>query len=456
MNDYTLIVKNKFLSALNEYAPNDGFGTVVVGFSGGADSVCLLHLFYSFRSDLSLDVIAAHINHGIRGQEAFDDAEFCRNFSRNLQIPFEYLEVDCVASAKSKGISVEECGREIRYDFFNSLCTDDSYTIATAHNANDNAETILFNLSRGAGLKGVCGIPSVRGNIIRPLIYCTRQEIEGYCHENGLSFVTDSTNLCDDYTRNKIRHNVLPVLGEVNSAAVKNISSFSTKVSSVCDFMEKTAQKALKDAVLQDGYYSCEYLLSLHNAVLSECIILLFSYFSQRRLDTEKVISIIGLLSSGGRIQIYSNIYAEVIKNKFRFFEYDTDSGDSELYLEDFDNKCIPFNGYNVKVTKYGNNLKKVNKNVLDNSVDCDKIVGSLKIRTRSEGDKFSLYHRKVTKSLKKLFNELSVPVEERDRIPVLCDDIGVVWVYSLGTDSRCRINEDSCNIIFIGGETND
>lgn len=456
MNDFTLIVKNKFLSALNEFVHLDGSNTIVVGFSGGADSVCLLHLLNRVSKDLSLNVVAAHINHGIRGQEAVSDAEFCKNFCRKLHIPFEYIEVDCIAAAKSKGMSVEECGREIRYDFFNSLCFDSSYKIATAHNANDNAETVLFNISRGSGIKGACGIPPGRDNIIRPLLYCSRLEIEGYCRENNLEFVTDSTNLCDDYTRNKIRHNVLPVLAEVNSAAVKNIALFSNKAASVCDFVEQSAQDALKKAHMQDGYYNCEYLLSLHNAVLTECIIIMFSSFAERSLDTNKVTKVIDLMVNKGRIQIYGNIYAEAIKNKFRFFVYEDTDRNTELFIDDFDGKCFSFNGYNLELSKYGKNLKKVNKNILDNSVDCDKIVGRLKIRTRAEGDKFSLYHRKVTKSLKKLFNELSVPVEERDRIPVLCDDVGIVWVYSLGTDSRCRINEESCNIIFIEGETND
>jgi tRNA(Ile)-lysidine synthase len=456
MNDFTLIVKNKFLSALNEYSMTDGVSHIVVGFSGGADSLCLLHLLNGVKNDFGFNIVAAHVNHGIRGDEAVKDADFCADFCKTQGIEFKLLEADCVALAEENGQSVEECGRQIRYEFFNSLCQNDAYRIATAHNANDNAETLLFNLARGTGLKGASGIPRVRGNIIRPIIFCTRDEIEGYCTENNLYFVTDSTNLCDEYTRNKIRHNALPVLAEVNSGAIKNITAFTEYTNEVCDLLSGMTQSAIKEAHISNDYYNADFLSSLHTVVKTECIIELFKRISDETLDRQKVKAVADLLLKKGRIQIYGNIYAECIKNEFRFFRNDNISNYEEIIVDFNHYSELVFNGYTINVTEYDNNLKIVNKNILDNLIDCDRIVGHLKLRTRREGDKITLINRKVSKSLKKLFNEKAIPLEERNKIPVLCDDCGVVWVYGVGTDNRVKVNNNSSNIIFVGGKTND
>lgn len=450
------IVTQKALSFLSKCSVTAGASHIVVGLSGGADSLCLLHVLNSIKDEFGFSLSAAHVNHGIRGKEADEDADFCRSFCQRIGIDFYLSEIDCVALAKGSGMTVEEYGRKARYDFFNKLCLDNTYLIATAHNANDNAETLLFNLARGTGIKGASGIPGVRDNIIRPLLSCTRDEIEDYCREYNLQYVTDSTNLCDDYTRNKIRHKALPVLCEVNDAAIRNINAFTEGVSDVCDFMKTVTAEAVQKAYLDNGFYDADYLLSLHRAVQSECVISVFSKICSQALDKQKVNSIIGLLKNKGRIQVFGNIFAECFKNKFRFFINEVATSNEEVILSLDSCEEVLFNGYKLRLEKIGNNSKKINKKFLDNLIDCDKIVGKLFLRTRCEGDSFTLHNRRVTKSLKKLFNELAIPVELRDKIPVLCDDEGIVWVYSVGTHSRYRIDDNSSNIIFIGGETND
>lgn len=453
MNNYSVIVKNKVLSALNEYSMLENAKTVLVGFSGGADSVCLLHLLNSLKGELTINVKATHINHGIRGDEAKRDMDFAISFCADNNIPIKTFSFDCVSEAKRSKESLEECGRRLRYQAFSELC-DDSTKIATAHNANDNAETVLFNLSRGASVKGVCGIPPVRDNIIRPLIYCSREEIEGYCKENDLSFVTDSTNLCDDYTRNKIRHNALPVLCEVNSSAVSNITNLSQSARDVCEFILFEAQNALDKAFVLENTYDAGFLKTLHKAVLNEVIVIAYSRFSCDSLNREKINMISELISSGGRIQIYGNETVEVVKGKLRFFlSQDNINVHSEIkisYRGEYS-----FGEYLVNISDFTDYSKNINRNVLDNLIDCDKINGNLFLRSRKEGDKFDLYKRNVSKSLKKLFCELNIPVEKRDEIPVLCDDDGVVWIYSVGTCARCHITDSSSNIIYVRGENN-
>ncbi len=447
------IIKNKFLSAIKDYSMLDGADNIIVGFSGGADSVCLLHLLKSYEDEFSFKVSAAHINHGIRGDEAKRDEAFCIDFCEKYNIPFYIKAIDCISLAREHGDTVEERGRKERYAFFDSLCSGDNYKIATAHNSNDNAETVIFNLCRGMAIKGAGGIPPVRDNIIRPLIYCTRDEIEDYCRENGLSYMTDSTNLSDDYTRNNIRHNVLPVLEKVNSAYLDKITEFSDYASKLSSYLKETAEKELDNAMLGDGSYDTDYLLSLPEVACFECIITAFSRFTDMSLTRQKIDEIYNLLSEKGRIQIYGNIYCEALKNRFRFFEHN-DRTDNKISVNlSNQGSSYLFNGYTVNFTPYCNCSKNINKNILDNLIDCDKIVGNLYISTRSQGDNFTFYNRKVTKSLKKLFNEIGIPLEKRDILPVLYDDNGVVWVFGVGTNSRCRVNNDATNIIFVTGE---
>ena len=207
---------DKALSAVEKYNMLSPGAAVIAAVSGGADSMAMLLFLMKISERYSLSLTVAHVNHGLRGEEARRDEEYVRSFCEKNSLRFEVLHADVAALAKQSGETCEECGRRVRYEFFESI--DKNAKIATAHTASDNAETMLFNLARGSSLKGLCGIPPVRGNIIRPLIFCTREDIEAFCRENSLDFVTDSTNLTLDYSRNKIRHIAVPALKEINSA----------------------------------------------------------------------------------------------------------------------------------------------------------------------------------------------------------------------------------------------
>lgn len=219
---------------------------VLVGLSGGADSTAL----FCALCECGANVTAAHVDHGIRGDEAKRDADFCRRLCDERGVKLRLLEADVPAEAKKSGESVEEAARRIRYAFFDSVMEENNIPLlATAHNADDNAETVILNLTRGSGTRGVCGIPAVRsvknGTLVRPLLCVTRAEIEEYCRENGLSYVTDSTNLCDDYARNRIRHRVLPELRLLNPDVVGAIGRLSAAASEDCDYLDSAARRFL-------------------------------------------------------------------------------------------------------------------------------------------------------------------------------------------------------------------
>ena len=210
-------VQKAFLETVRDYrmlAPGD---RVLCGLSGGADSVVLLHLLLSLKQEYSLRILAVHVHHGIRGAEADRDEAFCRQLCREYGVRLYCEHADVPGYAAESGRNLEDTARCLRYEVFRRLRAEaDIDRIALAHHADDNMETVLLNLTRGSGLAGICGIPPVRGEIIRPLIACKKSDIAGYCAENGLSYVTDSTNADPSYARNFIRSHVIPLLVELN------------------------------------------------------------------------------------------------------------------------------------------------------------------------------------------------------------------------------------------------
>ena len=199
-------MENKIEKAIKQYEMSNIYEGAIIGFSGGADSSAILH----YLSKKTKKLLAIHINHMIRGEEALRDEFFCKNMCKKLGVKFLSFRVDVPYLAEERKQGLEETAREERYKIFNKIISQNSdyKCIVTAHNANDNAETVIFNLSRGSGAKGIAGIKPVLNNIVRPLIYCSKQEILEYCKKNSITFVNDSTNLDTDYTRNYIKYQI--------------------------------------------------------------------------------------------------------------------------------------------------------------------------------------------------------------------------------------------------------
>ncbi len=454
MSNFTCIVKEKVLKALNEYKMLENTDNVIVGFSGGADSVCLLHILNSLKDTFAYSLKAVHINHGIRGAEADSDENFARDFCLGNGIPFVVCTFNCIEEAERTKETLEECGRRLRYESFNRVCNVNS-KIATAHNANDNAETVIFNIVRGTSVKGLCGIPYTRDNIIRPLLNCSRIEIEGYCKENNLSFVTDTTNSSVEYTRNKIRHLVIPVLEEINPAYISSFNSLSDNARSVTDFLAFNKDNLLSESKIDDYTYKRSVLLDADKAIVTELLYSEFFSYSRLNLDSQKINCLYDLLIKCGRLQIYGNFFAEVKKDYFRFYRVDNSNLNDNIEISSFPFES-EFGSYYVKLEKNTDNSKIVNQIDTVDMIDCNTVSGNLILRTRKAGDKFTFSKRNVTKSLKKLFTEENIPIEIRDKIPVLSDDVGVVWVYGFGVTKRCCVGMHSNNIILVRGKNND
>ena len=396
--------------------------SVIAALSGGADSVALLHFLISLKEQYDLTIHAAHLNHGIRGEEAQRDESFCKILCEKYNVPFHLRRRDIPALARARGVSEELCGREERYAFFEELAEPLHAKIALAHTASDNAETLLFNLSRGASLGGAAAIPQRRGNIIRPLLSCTRAEIEAYCAANGLEYVTDSSNLSDDYTRNRIRHHVIPVLRELNPELESAMLRFSRDAAEVKAYLTRQAQRALEEARADYGFRA-DVLLRQDAAVLKTALSLLIR--SHGLSPTHRRVELImAVLQNGGAVELDRSHAIVCDRNLLRM---KTAVAESVNLL--FDKPlCFSYDGSDYVATA-------------DNSLLENK---TLIFRQRREKDVFSFQKRKITKPLGKALRELGVPSELRDRVLCLCEGSAVLWCEPLGWSEQGKIYQQT------------
>lgn len=427
------------LDAIERYSLLEGSHNITVALSGGADSVALLNVLYSLKDKLGINLSAAHFNHMIRGEEADRDEEFARKCCERLGIPFYCERGDVPKYAAEKRIGTEEAARELRYDFLRRVNTG---ATATAHTASDNLETVIFKLARGASLKGMCGIPVKRDIFIRPLIFCTRSDIERYCDENGLEYVTDSTNLSDDYTRNRIRHKIIPVLKEINPSAERAAARLTAGLSEDERFLSELANGYLSENT-ENGRLSVDLLPDA--AVAKRAIKLFAEKQVGTTLDNHHISELYRISQGGGRTGLPMNMTAV------------SDKG--ILCIEKNGENLRPEYSYTVQTECRFNDLftkgKKINNLLLKNSLACDNIIGQSVIRTRLPGDSIRLAGKGCTKSLKKLFNELKLPSAERDSIPLIADDMGVIWIYGIGVSERCAVTEKTERVMLIHTEKN-
>lgn len=424
-------METKILETLNRFSLLEGKSAVTVALSGGADSMSLLYALCNLREKLGITVKAAHLNHNIRGNEALRDQNFVIEQCEKLGVELFCETADVPRIAKENGQSLELAARSVRYEFLERVAGDS--LIATAHTASDNLETMLFNLTRGSGIEGLCGIPVKRGIFIRPLLYLTREDVEKYCEENEIPFVTDSTNLCDDYSRNKIRHNVIPILKELNPKAEISALKTSDILREDSAFIINQANKFLSEN-LCDKELSLKDFADLDIAIKKRVIIsFVDAVCSEISLEGVHISEILKVCENGGRTSIPLDM--EAVNNKGQLILCPKNSEKPK---------------YNVEITE---NIQNVNNLFLNNLIDCDKIIGKLVKRTRMPNDSIRIAGRGCTKTLNKLFNEAGVLKEERDFVPVLADDKGPVWVYGIGVAQRCAVTSKTKRIIEIKGE---
>lgn len=424
----------KKFNLLNE---ND---TVLIALSGGADSICLANYLIGIKDKLNLNLIAAHVEHGIRGKESLEDAEFVEKFCFDNNLPLKIIHINAVEESAECSMGVEEYSRKRRYEFFNSIECD---KIATAHNLSDNIETFLFRLARGTSLKGACGIPAVRGKIIRPLIEVSSSEIRDYLDENSIPYRVDSTNADNDYSRNFIRNVLVPQFKILNGEFEKNAANFIKSVNENEVFVESHIA-AIFHNVCKDNVISISEIMHLSQAERKRIV---FRWLTENgfKVDEYRIMKVLSLCDKNSRFQLNGDLYAVSANGKIRVADFGKNNK----------NYCFEVNKTILNVKDFLSKCEFKNKK-FDFFCDCDKIVGNIYVRVREQGDSISPKGRNGKKSLKKLFNELHIPPEKRYNIPVIADDCGVIGVYGYTVDKRVSVDDKTKKVLILNIRTED
>lgn len=427
---------------------------VIVGVSGGADSVCLLFVLSELRKEIPFEIIAVHVNHGLRGKDADADEayvkQFCSSLGVNLYSYYENVEL----IAKNRKQSTEEAGRDIRRAYFESTMEScKANKIALAHHKNDNAETLLFHLARGTGLRGLGGMKPVRGAYIRPFLCVTRAEIESYLHKKGIDYCEDATNGTDEYTRNRIRNHVIPFLEkEVNPASVFHMGETMEQLQLVQDYLEGQVSEVFLDCVAElEGAAVIQEMpfCKLHAAIKQLVIKELMARLSGAEKDIEQihVQAVLELFEKqvGRQLDLPYQLQAKRVYEGVKILKKQEPISEEIQYdipVKVGTQGSIFYKGQVLQYRIFEN--EKENENPVQKSgkyyFDCDIIQNGLIVRTRRPGDYITIHPDGRTQKLKSFFVNEKVPQETRDHILLLADGSHILWI--VGMRTNCMYQE--------------
>lgn len=441
---------------------------ILVALSGGPDSICLLNILFELKKELNIEIGAAHINHLLRGEDAFKDEEYVIKICEEIGIPCFVTRVDINNYSKEHKLSSEMAGRQVRYDFFEEIIKKEGFNkIATAHNANDQAETILFRLMRGTGLEGLTGIKVSRDNkIIRPILCLSRHEVEAYVEKKCLKPRIDKTNFQKIYNRNKIRLDILPYMKEnFNEDIIQTLNRMSVLLKKDNEFLERLALNSYKKYCIEDLDYFIikEEIFKEEEPIISRVLKHALVKYSKSNYDFEmKHINEVFSLNqkgSGKVIDLPNGIYAEniygdiYIKNKKNKCNTNKKEQKTLISKDEINKQIVNFGQYIIEfsvIDYYQRNVVNLDQ---DNCIQCfdfDKINDNILIRKRIDGDKIIPLGMEGTKKLKDIFIDMKIPKEEREHIPILCFDEKIAWIIGIKMSEEYKVTKESKKILRV------
>lgn len=421
---------------------------ILIAVSGGLDSVVLTHLLFPLKIQFSL----AHCNFRLRGKASDLDEEFVKNLARDLQIKIYVKSFDTVDYAKDNNLSIQMAARELRYEWFKVLLKNEAFDyVLTAHHADDNLETFLINFSRGTGLDGLTGIPSINENIIRPLLPFSRLELENYANNNNISWREDMSNAETKYLRNKLRHDVIPLLKEINPSFLDSFALTTEHLNASKQILTDRVDEIKKQVIIEEnGMLKLDitllYKLSDPKAYLYE---LLKAYGFTAWNDVSNLLSAQSgkfILSKTHRLlkdREYLILSKNLPKKKWgKVFE-----------IDQFDDKIsLPFLNLQCKTISVQNfeNENLVNNNPKNVYIDKSLLKFPLKVRKWENGDYFYPLGMQGKKKLSKYFTEIKLSILQKEDIWLICSENKIVWILNYRMDNRFKITSQTKNILNI------
>ena len=453
---------------------------VIAGVSGGADSVCLFLMLLELRKKIGFDLIAVHVHHGLRGEAADQDQQFVEALCEQHRIPLEIFRVNLESIAKKRKQSLEEAGRMVRREAFDSVCKKyGGNKIALAHHQNDNAETLLWNLSRGTGLDGLGGIRPVNGKFIRPLLCMNRKEIEEYLAKRKQSYCIDETNAGTDYTRNKLRHLVLPILEEqVNSAAVRHMNETMEQIWELQEYMQEQVEAAYQECVQEHFEKACWIQIQQKSfetfpELIKKMVIRkgMEQVGGKKRDLSHKHVDVMMELMNkqvGRTLDLPYEMHAKRNYEGIRLEKQRTYSFGEEKKAEIMQECMVELNipGETIladrnlklrcKILEKPKNLsiKDIPQKIYTKWFDYGIIKSSLYIRTRQAGDTIVIDEKGHQKKLKNWFVDEKIPKEVRDSQLLLAENNEILWVLGHRMSQAYQVKQSTKWILQIEVET--
>ncbi len=427
----------RLLKLAEEYQMLPEGGLILCAVSGGVDSICLLHLLWTLAPQEGFSLAAAHYNHQLRGAESTRDQEFVQEWCRERDIPLVTGSGPVAETARSQGSGIEETSRRMRYEFLEKTARDlGADRIATAHTANDNAETVLLHLLRGSGLQGLTGIPPRRGIIVRPLLTCTRSETEAYCEAHDLSHTEDSSNSDSAYSRNFLRLQIMPMLEQINPRAVESISSAAGRLREDARFLDDAASaQADRLSTFEESALRVPVndLLQLPPSLRARTVRKLLEQAGAGSDFTAQKLNDMIELCQNDCPSAQISLPRFVVRREYQDLIISPDAPSARILDPvpvDWDGKTS-WDGWTLT-----SRTTDCPSQASDGTIYLDRkaLAGRPVIRSRQSGDCIKLPGR-PRKSLKKLMIEVKVPARQRESLPILADDTGVLAVAGLGPE---------------------
>lgn len=442
---------------------------VILGLSGGADSVCLLFVLLKLQKEIPFTLAAVHINHQLRGEEALRDQQYVENLCKKLAIPLKIESVEVLKVAKLEKLGIEEAGRKVRYQVFESYAREiGANKIALAHHQNDQAETMLYHLARGTDLAGLAPMRPKRGRYIRPLLCMSRKEIEHYLEKNNIEYVTDSSNLEDHYMRNRVRHHVVEYMEEqINEQAVAHMCETAQAMGELYEYLLDEAVKKLDQfgREEQGGIYLKQALFSEPKVITGYTVREAVRQLSGSLKDvTREHVNQTLLLADrvvGKEVHLPYGLIARkeyggiwIGSRAQEIYGGETRSEREEFImipaLEPHQSSQIKWNNYEIICSAEPWNLQEIPEKKYTKWFDYDKIKSTLMIRYRQTGDQIRINDQGGRKKLKDYFIDVKIPQKQRDSIPLLCCGQDVLWIVGYRISEAYKVTKETKNIFKI------